>query len=143
MKKKVLIIDDAEEMLVLMRRILELKGLEVHCARDGKTGARLAGELLPDLITLDFNMPDQNGVETYSLLLSCPATAVIPVIFISGVMTGLIKRMVVDNQRIGFLRKPVRREEFEKCVGAMLSLPRLEPPPQPPPGKKSGYEEYE
>jgi response regulator RpfG family c-di-GMP phosphodiesterase len=143
MKKKVLIIDDAEEMVALMRRVLEMKELEVYSAMDGKSGVHLARELLPDLITLDFNMPDQNGVEVYSQLRSVPATAVIPVIFISCVMTGLIRRMIVESPYIAFMQKPVRREELERCAEAMLNMPKLPPPPPLPLKKKSGFEQYE
>ncbi len=142
-KKKVLVIDDSPEMVLLVSKVLGLMGLEVLCANDGPSGAALAAAQLPDLIVLDFNMPGENGVETYARLKSAPATAVIPVIFLSAIMTGLIKRMVVENPRVRFLKKPCQRKELENCVLEMLALPALAPPPAPPPRKKTGFEQYE
>ncbi|MGD9643334.1 MAG: two-component system response regulator [Elusimicrobiales bacterium] len=143
MGKLVLVIDDAEEMILLMRKFLEAKGLSVISALDGKAGVKLALEAKPDLILLDFVMPGENGVETYSRLCRAPETAVIPVVFISATMTGIIRRMVVDNQRLRFLKKPCRREELGACVDEMLSLPKLQPPPAPPLAKKKEFGDFE
>ena len=143
MRKLVLVIDDAEEMILLMRKFLEAKGLSVISAQDGESGVSKALETKPDLILLDFNMPGENGVETYSRLCRVPETAVIPVVFVSATMTGLIKRMVVDNQRVRFLKKPCGRQELTFCVDEMLALPKLQPPPPPPLKKKDDFSEYE
>jgi len=143
MGKLVLIIDDSEEMILLMRKFLEDKGLSVESALDGASGVRKALESAPDLILLDFNMPGENGVEIYSRLRGVPATAVIPVVFVSATVTGLLQRMVVENPRVRFLKKPCKREDLAGCVEGMLALPRLQPPPSPPPPKKGEFSEYE
>lgn len=133
MHKSVLIIDDDEDLSAMLMDFLQSKGFTVSRAHDGPSGLAKAGKLLPDLITLDFNMPGENGVETYNQLRNNPETAVIPVIFFSSTLMGLIRRMVLENPRVKFLKKGCTAKELEHCVKEMMALPKLEPPPPPPP----------
>ncbi|MBI4350499.1 MAG: response regulator [Elusimicrobia bacterium] len=135
MHGSVLIIDDDEDLSVILADFLQSKGFTVARAPDGATGLAKAREMLPDLITLDFNMPDENGVETYNRLRNNPETAVIPVIFFSSTLTGLIKRMVLENPRVKFLKKGCTPKELEQYVEEMMALPKPEPPPAPPPDR--------
>jgi DNA-binding response OmpR family regulator len=132
MSKSVLIIDDDEDLSVLLMEFLQSKGFTVSRAFDGASGIEKARKQLPDLITMDFNMPGANGVETYNQLRSRPETAVIPVIFFSSTMMGLIRRMVQENTRIRFLKKGCPTRELEACVNEMMAMPKLTPPPPPP-----------
>ncbi len=135
MSGKVLIIDDDDALSSLLRDFLVSKGYTVSREADGHAGAARAREILPDLITLDFNMPGNNGVETYNELHRYPETAVIPVIFLSSTLLGLIKRMLTENSRLRFLKKGCSTKELELCVSEMMALPKLAPPPPPPPRK--------
>jgi len=139
MAKSVLIIDDDEDLSSLLKDFLQSRGFAVSRAPDGESGIVKARELLPDLITLDFNMPGTNGVETYNLLRGCPETAVIPVIFFSSTLMGLIRRMVLENPRIMFLKKGCSTKELEQCVNEMIALPKLEPPPPPPKNQENRF----
>lgn len=133
MPKSVLVIDDDENLSALLKDFLQSKGYTVFCAPDGISGVEKARALLPDLITLDFNMPGTNGVEVYNQLRSQPETAVIPVIFFSSTLIGIIRRMVLENSRIRFLKKSCPTRELEACVSEMMAMPKLAPPPPPPP----------
>ncbi|HAT72007.1 MAG TPA: hypothetical protein DCS63_04250 [Elusimicrobia bacterium] len=133
MAKSVLIIDDDEDLSALLKDLLQSKGFSVSCAPDGVSGVEKARTLLPDLITLDFNMPGTNGVEVYNQLRNRPETAVIPVIFFSSTLIGIIRRMVLENSRTKFLKKGCPTRELEACVNEMLAMPKLAPPPPPPP----------
>ena len=95
MSKKVLIIDDDDALSSLLRDFLVSKGYTVCREADGPSGAARAREMLPDLITLDFNMPGENGVETYNELHRYPETAVIPVIFLSSTLSGADKERML------------------------------------------------
>ena len=128
-----LIIDDNEGISSLLTSFFQSKGFAVHTASDGPSGIQKARELLPDIITLDFNMPGMNGVEVYNELRRQPETTVIPVIFFSSTLLGIIKRMILDNPRVQFIKKPCSPADIEKCVNALLALPKLAPPPPPPP----------
>jgi len=135
----VLIIDDDDALSGLLKEFLQSKGFTVCREPDGHSGAAKARELLPDLITLDFNMPGANGVETYNELHQYPETAVIPVIFFSSTLLGIIKRMLTANSRLRFLKKGCATKELEQCVAEMMALPKLAPPPPPPPRKTDAY----
>lgn len=133
MPGSVLIIDDEEDMTLLLKNFLQSKGFTVEIAFDGVSGVEKARKLRPDVITLDFNMPGVNGVETYNELHKRPETAVIPVVFLSSTLLGIIRRMILENPRVRFLKKPCTPHDLEKCVAEMMALPKLEPPPPPPP----------
>jgi CheY-like chemotaxis protein len=133
MPGSLLIIDDNEEMSQLLKNHFQDKGFAIHTASDGPSGIEKARQVLPDVITLDFNMPGMNGVEVYSELHKHPETAGIPIIFLSSTLLGIIKKMVVENPRVQFLKKPCNPQILEKCVLEMMAFPKLAPPPPPPP----------
>ncbi len=62
--KKVLIVEDNDANLYLIRYILANMGYQSVEARTGKDAIRLAGELDPDLILMDIQLPDINGLDT-------------------------------------------------------------------------------
>ena len=127
-----LIIDDNEEISLLLKNFFQDRGFFVQAVADGEAGVKMARQLLPDVITLDFNMPGMNGAEVYHELHKYPETAGIPVIFFSSTLLGLIKMMIFNNPRVQFLKKPCDPIAIEKCVMEMLELPKLAPPPPPP-----------
>ena len=129
----ILIIDDNEDISSLLKTFFQSKNFTTYTAFDGISGIQKARELRPDIITLDFNMPGMNGVEVYNELRKYPETAGIPVIFFSSTLLGIIKRMIVNNPRVQFIKKPCTPHDIEKCVTEMLALPKLAPPPPPPP----------
>lgn len=63
MNGKILVIEDNEQNLYLIRYILENCGHEVSSAMDGKEGIELAATLLPDLILLDIQLPVMDGYD--------------------------------------------------------------------------------
>lgn len=132
MAATILVIDDDEVMILLIKKLLEARGYAVITAQEGAAGVRLARERRPDVITLDFNMPDQNGQETFHQLRGVPETAVIPVLFLSATMTGLIERMVVKSHLVRFLKKPCKPDELARAIAEILAMPRDCPPPVPP-----------
>lgn len=66
--KKVLIVDDEQDIVESLQFVLEVAGFECHCAYNGEEGLNLAREILPDLIILDVMMPKINGFKICRLL---------------------------------------------------------------------------
>ena len=66
-KKKVLIAEDDNDILEIVRFNLELNGYEVHTARSGNEALEVARRVRPDLIILDIMMPDKTGLEVCPL----------------------------------------------------------------------------
>lgn len=104
---KVLLIDDEDDI----RRIAKLSltrvgGLDVVDAADGATGVALAGAESPDVILLDVMMPGQDGPATLAALRANPATAGIPVVFLTAkAMPEELQRLLKLGVR-GVLNKP-------------------------------------
>jgi signal transduction histidine kinase/DNA-binding response OmpR family regulator len=80
----VLIVDDSEETLELMRRTLENKGFKVVEARDGRQALAAARERRPGLILLDLMMPVMDGFDTLQHLREDPRTAAVPVVVLTA-----------------------------------------------------------
>ena len=64
----ILIVDDDPFIQAYMAKVINELGYEVITANNGKSGLETAGALLPDLILLDWNMPEMDGIETLSRL---------------------------------------------------------------------------
>lgn len=120
---KVLVIDDESDI----RRIAKLGlsrvgGMEVVEATGGLEGVRKAAEEKPDAILLDVMMPTLDGPSTLAALRSDPATAAIPVVFLTA------KAMTAEVERLrglgaaGVLTKPfdpmTLASDLRKLVGA-------------------------
>jgi len=78
------IIDDDLVSALCLEALLRGEGWRILRAEDGPSGRELAARERPDLILLDVNMPGESGLETCRRLKAMPATAAIPVIFLTG-----------------------------------------------------------
>ncbi len=81
---RILVVDDEEINLFLLKEILEDGHYEALTSADGQRGLELARQQQPDLVLLDIQMPSMNGLEVLQALKSDPATEKIPVIFLTG-----------------------------------------------------------
>jgi CheY-like chemotaxis protein len=87
MPKKILIIDDDPIILKYLENLFTDNGYETYQAANGIEGSRLAEEVVPDLITLDLEMPEQWGPRFYRQMMKNKKLKDIPVIVVSG-LTG-------------------------------------------------------
>ena len=79
--KKILLIEDTNDILENLTEYLQMEGFEILVANNGKTGVELAREFIPDLIICDVLMRDMDGHEVLHLLLGTDSTNQIPFIF--------------------------------------------------------------
>ncbi|WP_300674115.1 response regulator transcription factor [Soonwooa sp.] len=63
-RKKILLVDDEQDILEMLSYNLEKEGYQVHTASNGQEGISKAKEIIPDLILLDVMMPEKDGIET-------------------------------------------------------------------------------
>jgi len=82
--KHILIVDDYADALDIWAIYLQSMGYRVSTAADGLTAVAKAGELLPDLIVLDLELPGLTGFEAATRLRANPETATIPLIAATG-----------------------------------------------------------
>lgn len=79
--KKILVIDDDEDVLVIVKYSLEhLPGATILCVTSGKAGVQEARNFLPDIILLDVMMPEMDGLETLKQIRSISQIAHVPII---------------------------------------------------------------
>lgn len=83
--KKILVVDDEQEIVELVRARLETNGYRVISAFDGKEGVEKAKQEKPDLILMDISMPRMMGGEAAKLLKADAATKHIPIMFLTAV----------------------------------------------------------
>jgi len=82
--KKILIVEDEQDILAYFEAIFQDRGYHTVSAKDGFEGIELAKSEKPDLITLDITMPKQSGLKLYRQLKDHPALKNIPVIVITA-----------------------------------------------------------
>ena len=86
MKKKLLVIDDQEELLELTRRVLQSRGYDVITLADGEEALHTIKKESPDLILMDMLMPGKDGAQICQEMKSDSSIRHIPVILTTGQM---------------------------------------------------------
>jgi PAS domain S-box-containing protein len=119
---KVLLIDDEPLNFILLREVLKEQGLHLSHAEDGQKGIEAALAQQPTLIFLDVIMPGMDGFETCRRLKAEPATADIPVIFITALNDMKSKLTGFDSGGVDYICKPFQREEVVKRLSLHLRL---------------------
>src|SRR5471030_2341257 len=84
MSKKVLIIEDNNDIRDNVVEILELAGYEVFDAPNGKTGVEMAVKNLPDIILCDIMMPELDGYGVLHIINKNPELSAVPFIFLTA-----------------------------------------------------------
>lgn len=123
----ILNVDDNEPGRYATTRILNRAGFQVIEAGTGTEALRLARSASPQLVILDVNLPDMNGIEVCRQLKTDPQTASIMVLQVSATNVALLDR--VSSLQAGadsFLVEPVEPEELEAVARALLRLHRTE-----------------
>jgi DNA-binding response OmpR family regulator len=123
--KKILIIDDEEDVLTYLSAFFANNNFYVISAPNGKEGIQKALSEKPDIITLDISMPEESGVKALRELQNNENTRSTPIIIITGV-TSDFKRFIKARKQIhmpeGYFEKPIDRELLLKKVNELLNL---------------------
>lgn len=106
MKKKILIIEDNEDIRESSIEILELAGYDVLQAENGKIGVEIAQQQLPDMILCDIMMPELDGYGVLYLLSKNQETANIPFIFLTAKAERADMRKGMEMGADDYLTKP-------------------------------------
>ena len=118
----ILVVDDVVSNVLLLKILLTKENFKVLTANNGYTCIEIAQNNHPDLILLDVMMPDINGFETAEKLKSDPATADIPIIFLTALNAP---SDLVTGFQVGandFLTKPFNKEELVMRVMRQIQL---------------------
>ena len=116
----VLIVEDNDKNLKLVRDVLQAKGYATIEAVTGEDGVRLATERKPDLILMDIQLPGINGIEALRVLRANPETAAIPAVAVTASVMQQDRKHITEAGFEGYLGKPLNLKEFLETVRAML-----------------------
>lgn len=121
-KHIILIIDDEADTRNLVVNYLESNEDYVfYTANNGETGLEIAENELPDLILLDWQMPEMDGLKVLERLKSTKSTQEIPVMMYTGIMTDSNSlRTALQLGAKDFLRKPIEPIEMEARISAVI-----------------------
>lgn len=117
----VLIVEDNDKNMKLVRDVLQFKGYQTLEASSGREGVRMAIEHLPDLVLMDIQLPDINGITALAEIRAHPPAHNIPVFAVTASV------MPHDQQRIeasgfnAFISKPINVKSFLETVSRFVS----------------------
>lgn len=121
----ILVVDDTMTALMMLVALLSTQGYQVSSAQSGAEALDLVQKHPPDLILLDFSMPDMDGLAVCRELKQSPRTRDIPVLFLSSVSDSQTKVDGFDAGAVDFIIKPFERSELLARVNTHLDLARL------------------
>src|SRR6185503_8546363 len=125
MLSRILVIDDAASVHGLVRARLAEEPYDIRCANNAESGETVIREFAPDLILLDIDMPGENGLEFCKRLKDNPATARIPVIFLTAADATEQKVAGLELGAVDYVTKPFEPAELKARVRASLRTKRL------------------
>jgi DNA-binding response OmpR family regulator len=112
-EKKILIVDDDRSLRETIKKMLEVfGGFSVVMASDGKEAVKKAYMDKPDLILLDIDMPEMDGLKTLKILKEGPSTMRIPVIMLTGHGEDIFKLNASQLYDEDYITKPVEAPEL-------------------------------
>jgi two-component system, cell cycle response regulator DivK len=123
----ILIVEDNEKNLKLVRDVLQVKGYATIEAGTGEDGVRLALEHRPDLVLMDIQLPGISGIDALRALRADPATATIPVIAVTASVMQQDRSMITEAGFDGYIGKPLDLKPFLETVRATLAGERRRP----------------
>jgi len=116
--KKILLVDDEEDLLAELEAFLEEEGYEVLTALDGETALKKIEEEKPDLILLDLNIPKMSGFQILERIK--PRETGLKVLIFSGVATAEDKERAMALGARDCLTKPIHinalLKEIERAI---------------------------
>jgi two-component system, cell cycle response regulator DivK len=122
MKKKILIIEDNEQNLYLIKYILEKHGYETLSATDGQKGISLAVTDKPDLILLDIQLPLMDGYAVARKLHLNPDLGKIPIVAVTSYAMPGDRNKVLESGCNGYIEKPINPDTFVSQVEQHLPI---------------------
>ena len=122
---KILVVDDVEDNLEILRDLLSFHGHRVETANGGKAALEMVQQSPPDLILLDILMPHMDGFEVCQHLKADEATDQIPVIFVSSMSDLESKVRGFKVGGVDYVNKPYQHAEILARVNTQITMLRL------------------
>lgn len=115
MGKKVFIIDDEPDILKVLEIRLKSSGYEVRSAKNAKEALEILNGYKPDIILLDYYLPDINGADLLKEIKKISSVASVPVIFVSA-SSESIEAVTRESGASDFIVKPMEIDELKSKI---------------------------
>lgn len=123
--KRIVYVEDEEEMIDLVRLIMARRGFEVLGANGGRQGLDMIRKSLPDLVLLDLMMPDIDGWDVYQQMKADEATRDIPVIVVTAKAQSIDKVLGLHIAKVDdYISKPFSPQELAESIEKVLTRRR-------------------
>lgn len=119
-EKTILVIEDNEMNMKLVRTLLQIGKYRVLEAQDAETGITMAQQHLPDLIMMDIQLPAMDGLTAARLIKEDPATQDIPVVALTSYAMQGDEQKARESGCIGYMSKPIDTRRFLKNISQYL-----------------------
>jgi len=120
-KTTILVIEDNEFNLILVRDLLQLEDFTVVEAYDAEAGIRKARETKPDLILMDIQLPGMDGLAATRFIKKDPDLKEIPVVALTAYAMERDKKEAIAAGCIGFIAKPIDTRNFVNAVSKFIA----------------------
>ncbi len=118
--KKILIVDDEQDIVESLKFVLEASDYVCYCAYNGEDGLRLAKEIVPDLMILDVMMPKINGYKISRLLKFDNKYKNIPILMVTARTQEEDKLIGEETGADEYITKPFELDDIVKRVDSYL-----------------------
>ncbi len=112
MKRKFLLIEDNEQNRYLVNFLLEQRGHAIVSAESGPLGIELAGQVRPDLILLDIQLPGMDGYTVARAIKSNPELCAIPIVAVTSYAMVGDREQAMAAGCDGYIEKPINPRTF-------------------------------
>ncbi|MFZ1750478.1 MAG: response regulator transcription factor [Saprospiraceae bacterium] len=124
-KLKILIVDDEDDILEILRYNMEKEGYEVETASDGHSAIAVAEKFEPNLIILDIMMPGMDGIEVCQRLRSNPKFEKTLIAFLTARSEAFTQITALDGGGDDFINKPIKPNVLKSRINALLRRQQL------------------
>ena len=118
---KILYIEDIQDNITLVEKIVTSRGHEFLSARDAEAGLKLAVDSRPDLILLDLGLPDADGQTLSVWLKGDPTLQSTPILVLTAWPEEVVRQTVDAYHLNGYLCKPFTLTELVKKIDSVLA----------------------
>ena len=112
----ILIVEDNEKNMKLVRDVLQVKGYQTVEAGSAEDGLKIARERTLDLVLMDIQLPGMSGIEALKAMRADPALAAIPVVAITASVMQQDRQEIMSAGFDGFIEKPVNLKNLLDTV---------------------------
>lgn len=116
-KKKIMVVDDEEPLLILLKEVLENEGFNVITAKSGMECLKKLKKVKPDIIIMDMMMPTMSGYDTIKKIRENPKTKNLRVIILTVSVIEEVSKFQLSKYKIlDYINKPFDIKEIVKTI---------------------------